>query len=159
MGQLCLIRDAASLIGLYLDGQKYVPDRAYWGQQDPQCQLLRKVQRQLDEYFQHQRRTFDLPLNPTGTTFQKQVWQQLQQIPYGQTWSYGDVAQELGQPTAARAVGAANSRNPIAIIIPCHRVVASNGNLTGYAGGVDRKQWLLSHEGMPQPQQQSLFTG
>ena len=158
LGELYLIRDASALIGLYLAGQKHVPDRAYWGQLDTRCSLLREVQRQLDQYFQHQRRTFDLPLNPMGTDFQKQVWQQLRQISYGQTWSYGELAQSLGQPTAARAVGAANGRNPIAIIIPCHRVIARNGKLTGYAGGVDRKQWLLSHEGMLRPQQRSLFT-
>jgi methylated-DNA-[protein]-cysteine S-methyltransferase len=88
----------------------------------------------------------DLPVNPGGTAFQQKVWQALRSIPVGQTWTYGELAKQLGQPTASRAVGMANSLNPISIVLPCHRVVGANGKLTGYAGGLDRKRWLLEHE-------------
>jgi methylated-DNA-[protein]-cysteine S-methyltransferase len=88
----------------------------------------------------------DLPVNPGGTVFQRQVWQGLRQIPPGETWSYGQLATHLGNPKACRAVGMANSLNPIAIVIPCHRVIGAKGKLTGYAGGLDRKSWLLNHE-------------
>ncbi len=88
----------------------------------------------------------NLPVNPGGTEFQQQVWQALRSIPVGKTWTYGELAQHLGKPTAARAVGMANSLNPISIVLPCHRVVGANGKLTGYAGGLERKRWLLEHE-------------
>jgi methylated-DNA-[protein]-cysteine S-methyltransferase len=88
----------------------------------------------------------DLPVNPGGTEFQQKVWQALRSIPVGKTWTYGELAQHLGQPTASRAVGMANSLNPIGIVLPCHRVVGANGKLTGYAGGLERKRWLLEHE-------------
>jgi methylated-DNA-[protein]-cysteine S-methyltransferase len=88
----------------------------------------------------------DLPVNPGGTAFQQKVWQVLRSIPVGRTWAYGELAKHLGQPTAARAVGMANSLNPIGIVLPCHRVVGANGKLTGYAGGLERKRWLLEHE-------------
>jgi methylated-DNA-[protein]-cysteine S-methyltransferase len=88
----------------------------------------------------------DLPVNPGGTEFQQRVWQALRSIPVGQTWTYGQLARHLGQPTASRAVGMANSLNPISIVLPCHRVVGANGKLTGYAGGLERKRWLLEHE-------------
>ncbi|CAM2005133.1 methylated-DNA--[protein]-cysteine S-methyltransferase [Acanthopleuribacter pedis] len=103
---------------------------------------------QLAEYFDGTRREFTLPLAPAGTTFQQAVWSQLNQIPFGQTCSYGDIANRLANPKAVRAVGAANGRNPIAVIVPCHRVIGANGTLTGYAGGLDRKSWLLNHEGV-----------
>ena len=101
---------------------------------------------QLSEYFANARRTFDLPLAPQGTLFQQQVWQLLCDIPYGQTASYSDIARRLGNPKAVRAVGSANARNPISIIVPCHRVIGANGSLTGYAGGLLRKSQLLSLE-------------
>lgn len=101
---------------------------------------------QLREYFAGVRTRFDLPLAPRGTAFQRQVWETLRPIPYGATTSYGAVAASIGRPTASRAVGAANGRNPIAIVVPCHRVVGSTGALTGYGGGMDRKRWLLDHE-------------
>lgn len=107
---------------------------------------FRDVRTQLEDYFSGTRRTFDLPLAPAGTAFQRRVWDALQGIPYGQTASYGDVARRIGQPLAAQAVGAANGRNPIAIVIPCHRVVGADGSLTGYAGGVVRKRQLLRLE-------------
>jgi methylated-DNA-[protein]-cysteine S-methyltransferase len=144
VNELLLTSDGRSLTGLYLKGQKHFPTiTPDWNETE---EPFDQVQQQLKEYFTHQRQTFDLPLNPQGTDFQQQVWKLLRQIPFSQTLSYGALAQMLGQPNASRAVGAANGRNPISIIVPCHRVIASNGNLTGYAGGVDRKQWLLNHE-------------
>ncbi|MEI6136525.1 MAG: methylated-DNA--[protein]-cysteine S-methyltransferase [Chloroflexota bacterium] len=104
--------------------------------------------RQLREYFDGTRTIFDLPLAPEGTAWQQRVWMALREIPAGETVSYGTIAARLGRPTASRAVGAANGRNPIAIVVPCHRVIGSNHTLTGYAGGLRRKQWLLAHEGV-----------
>ena len=110
---------------------------------------------QLDEYFSGARKIFDLKLSPGGTEFQQRVWNELLKIPFGRTVAYGDIAVKLGDKKAVRAVGTANGSNPIAIIIPCHRVIGQNGTLTGYAGGLQRKQWLLNHES---PQiQTSLF--
>jgi O-6-methylguanine DNA methyltransferase len=102
---------------------------------------------QLEAYFDGHLTTFSVPLNPSGTAFQQQVWGQLQAIPYGQTVSYGAIANGIGKPTASRAVGMANGKNPLTIIVPCHRVIGSNGKLTGYAGGLTRKQFLLALEG------------
>ena len=101
---------------------------------------------QLAEYFAGSRQDFDLPLRPQGTAFQQTVWQALLDIPYGTTESYGELARRIGQPTASRAVGLANGRNPISIVIPCHRVVGANGSLTGYGGGIERKRTLLDLE-------------
>ena len=101
---------------------------------------------QLDEYFAGQRNDFDLAVDPAGTPFQRDVWQALRTIPYGMTTNYGTLAQHLGKPKASRAVGAANGRNPISIVIPCHRVIGANGDLTGYAGGMARKESLLKLE-------------
>jgi methylated-DNA-[protein]-cysteine S-methyltransferase len=102
----------------------------------------------MDEYFEGSRKEFQLPLAPEGTDFQKRVWSELLNIPYGATCSYLDVARALGDANAIRAVGAANGRNPISIIIPCHRVIGADGSLTGYGGGLWRKEWLLRHEGV-----------
>ena len=104
------------------------------------------MRRQLEAYFAGQRQTFDLPLKPLGTAFQQCVWQALTTIPYAATTSYGRISQQIQRPKASRAVGAANGRNPIPIIIPCHRVIGSNGTLTGFSGGLAAKQWLLEHE-------------
>ena len=112
-------------------------------QEDP---FLQNVKKQLEEYFSGKRKKFDISLAPSGTLFQKSVWQALQKIPYGQTVSYKNVAEKINNPKAIRAVGMANNRNPIAIIIPCHRVIGSNGNLVGYAGGLKLKQKLLELE-------------
>jgi len=103
--------------------------------------------RQLTEYFSGQRRAFDLPLDPQGTVFQAAVWRQMLAVAFGRLTSYGRIARDIGRPLAARAVGMASGRNPIAIVIPCHRVVGSDGSLTGYGSGLWRKQWLLRHEG------------
>lgn len=102
---------------------------------------------QLSEYFDSQRKHFELPLDTAGTEFQKSVWQALLNIEFGKTCAYQDIAQTLGNPKAVRAVGSANGKNPVSIIVPCHRVIGANGDLSGYAGGVDRKAWLLKHEG------------
>lgn len=108
--------------------------------------VLVDAAKQLREYFAGTRDAFDLPLAPDGTAFQRRVWDALLAIPHGVTRSYGDIARAIGSPTASRAVGAANGQNPIAIIIPCHRVIGSSGSLTGYGGGMPTKKWLLEHE-------------
>jgi methylated-DNA-[protein]-cysteine S-methyltransferase len=108
---------------------------------------LEDLTTQLAEYFSGTRKTFDFPLAPKGTPFQLAVWHALLEIPYGDTISYAELARRIGKPSAVRAVGAANGANPIPVIIPCHRVIGSNGTLTGYGGGIERKQWLLAHEG------------
>lgn len=108
--------------------------------------ILRETARQLSDYFAQRRRAFDLPLEFRGTDFQREVWAHLLTIPYGETRSYLDVARALGNPAAVRAVGAANGRNPISIIAPCHRVIGTGGGLTGFGGGLDAKAWLLAHE-------------
>jgi methylated-DNA-[protein]-cysteine S-methyltransferase len=107
---------------------------------------VKECLKQLDEYFNGQRQEFFLNLEPAGTEFQKSVWRQLEKIPYGETTSYGKVANDLGKPSASRAVGSANGKNPIAIVIPCHRVIGSDGSLTGYGGGLWRKRWLIGFE-------------
>jgi len=110
----------------------------------PDC--LQEAVLQLEEYFSKKRKQFDLTLHPAGTAFQKKVWTQLQTVPFGKTASYQQMANELGDPKVIRAAASANGKNPIAIIIPCHRVIGSDGSLTGYAGGIHRKKWLLAHE-------------
>ena len=109
--------------------------------------LIKKITKQLDEYFSKKRTIFDIPIHYNGTPFQNKVWEELLKIPYGNTLSYGDIAKKLGKPPlTSRAIGTANSKNKIAIIIPCHRVIRSNGKLSGYAGGIDKKIWLSNHE-------------
>lgn len=108
--------------------------------------VLTATANQLHEYFEGRRTTFDLPLDPTGTEFQVQVWRSLATIEYGTTSTYGAQARSIGRPKAVRAVGAANGRNPLSIVLPCHRIVGANGKLTGFAGGLDAKRWLLDHE-------------
>lgn len=110
--------------------------------------VLKLTKQQLGEYFVGQRQSFDLPIKSDGTDFQKKVWQSLMTIPFGETWNYGQLAQSIGNKNASRAVGAANGKNPISIIVPCHRVIGANGTLTGYAGGLKAKEWLLKHEGV-----------
>jgi methylated-DNA-[protein]-cysteine S-methyltransferase len=109
--------------------------------------VLGEARRQLGEYFSGTRRRFDLPLAPRGTTFQQQVWQSLRDVPYGETISYATLAARIGKPSAVRAVGAANGRNPLPIVVPCHRVIGADGSLTGFGGGVPTKQFLLQLEG------------
>lgn len=132
------------LCGVYAEGQKYYPDTAALGVRDDAVAEDAVVQ--LTGYFAGVRTAFDLPLAPRGTAFQRRVWQALTGIPAGETRSYGEIAAALGSPGASRAVGAATGRNPISIIVPCHRLVGASGSLTGYAGGIERKRWLLDHE-------------
>lgn len=110
--------------------------------------IIDEAARQLNEYFAGSRHSFDLPLEPAGTDFQQSVWKVLRAIPFGETISYGEQARRLGDAKKARAVGSANGRNPLPIVVPCHRVVGADGSLTGFAGGIDTKKWLLSHEGI-----------
>ncbi|MBW5801003.1 methylated-DNA--[protein]-cysteine S-methyltransferase [Halomonas elongata] len=109
-------------------------------------EITERARQQLDEYFAGERRDFELPLAPRGTDFQRRVWEALATIPFGETRNYAEIAEQLGCKGGQRAVGAANGRNPISIVVPCHRVIGSDGQLTGYAGGIGRKQWLLAHE-------------
>jgi methylated-DNA-[protein]-cysteine S-methyltransferase len=111
------------------------------------CPLLDECARQLQAYFDGRLTAFDLPVAPAGTNFQQRVWQRLMAIPFGHTLSYGQLAETLQPPTSPRAIGNAVGRNPISIVLPCHRVLGSRGDLTGFAGGLDRKEWLLTHEG------------
>ena len=143
LGALRLYAVAGELVGLYLPAQA-----APRGVEQcvEQCDVLERVTAQLAEYFAGRRRTFDLPLSPRGTSFQVLVWDALTRIPLGETRSYRELARSLARPSAYRAVGAANGQNPISIIVPCHRLVGSNGDLTGYAGGIAAKRWLLDHE-------------
>ncbi|OAA25766.1 methylated-DNA-(protein)-cysteine S-methyltransferase [Frankia sp. EI5c] len=145
IGPLTLVAREGAIVGVFMEGGRHLPEPAWFGdhQEDP---LLAAAARQLDEYFAGRRTTFDLPLRPAGTDFQRRVWSALREIPYAETVSYGDLAHRLGQPGASRAVGLANGRNPISIIVPCHRVIGSDGSLTGYGGGLDRKRQLLALE-------------
>lgn len=142
LGPLLLTGDGEGLTGLYTDQHGRKPTDL--GDRDDD--EFAQARTQLEEYFAGERNDFDLPLNPRGTAFQRAVWQALRQIRYGSTMSYLQVAQQVGNPKAVRAVGSANSRNPISIIVPCHRVVGSDGKLIGYAGGFSAKRWLLDHE-------------
>ena len=146
IGTLCLCAEDDQLVGLYL------PDRPAPSGPRGRGGILARTAAQLTEYFAGERRDFDLALAPSGTEFQRTVWRALADIPFGTTCSYGDLARVVGRPSASRAVGAANGKNPIAIILPCHRVIGSSGELTGYGGGLPMKRWLLDHErGSVQP--------
>ena len=148
IGRLMLCADGTSLLGLYMDVPSRPPrDVANWVQ-DAGMAPLPEAARQLGEYFDGRRREFDLPMRMQGTEFQRRVWNVLREIPFGETMSYGQLAKRIAQPNASRAVGLANGRNPIAILVPCHRVIGADGSLTGYGGGLERKQWLLAHEGL-----------
>jgi methylated-DNA-[protein]-cysteine S-methyltransferase len=140
LGRLRLIADGDELTGIYLPLQQ-APEV-----HDTGAAVLAQAAAQLAEYFAGARRDFDVPLAPRGTEFQRLVWRELERIPYGETRSYGALACALGRPSASRAVGAANGKNPLSILVPCHRVIAGTGALTGYAGGIDAKRWLLEHE-------------
>lgn len=145
IGPLTLVSDGTALTGLYMDAPGELPDAAGW-QEDISLPVLGETARQLTEYFTGRRHAFELPLRWRGTEFMGRVWHALTAIPCGETRSYGQLARQLGSPGASRAVGLANARNPIAIIVPCHRVVGTDGSLTGFGGGLPRKQWLLDHE-------------
>lgn len=144
LGPLTLAAADGTLCGLYLEAQRHRPPQDTFGDRDPGPFV--DAVTQLAEYFAGTRTDFDLPITLAGTEFQRQVWAGLRQIPYGRTVSYGELADRLGQPSASRAVGLATGKNPLSIIVPCHRVVGSTGALTGYAGGLDRKRFLLDFE-------------
>ncbi|MBI2771849.1 MAG: methylated-DNA--[protein]-cysteine S-methyltransferase [Burkholderiales bacterium] len=147
LGVIIVAATAQGLAGLWFEGQRHMPDSSDWPQQ-PGHPVLREVFAQLDEYFAGARTRFDMPLDlQGGTPFQQSVWQALLAIPPGQTTSYGTLSQRIGKPAAVRAVGAAVGRNPVSIIVPCHRVLGTDGSLTGYAGGLERKSALLQLEG------------
>ncbi|GAB2771300.1 methylated-DNA--[protein]-cysteine S-methyltransferase [Amycolatopsis magusensis] len=147
IGELTLVAVGDRLAGLYMEEQRHRPPDERFGTRDETP--FAETTSQLKEYFAGQRTEFDLPLHFDGTEFQRAVWTELCRIPFGDTVSYAELAARVGRPSAVRAVGAANGRNPISIVVPCHRVIGSGGSLTGYGGGLPRKQFLLAFEGVP----------
>ncbi len=146
LGQILLTATAGALTGLHFVGEKYYPGVSRdWTRNDDMA-IMQSAVAQLDEYFAGKREAFDLALAPIGTEFQCKVWRALTTLRFGETLSYGELAQRIGNPNAVRAVGAANGRNPISIVVPCHRVIGASGALTGYAGGLARKEALLRLE-------------
>jgi methylated-DNA-[protein]-cysteine S-methyltransferase len=144
IGELTLVGDEHGLAGLYMEVQRHGPKRDPAWRRDPAA--LADAAEQLEQYFAGERTEFELELAPRGTAFQRRVWSLLLEIPFGETTTYGALAQRLGDPRTVRAVGLANGRNPISIVVPCHRVIGANGKLVGYGGGLDRKRALLAHE-------------
>ena len=147
LGRMLLVANGEALTGVYFSLQKYFPQDGDVRLDGDGVSVLDAAKQQLDEYFHDGRRQFELDLAPEGTPFQQRVWEALCRIPFGETRSYGDLARALGDTNKSRAVGAANGRNPITIIVPCHRVIGADGTLTGYASGLERKLALLSLEG------------
>jgi methylated-DNA-[protein]-cysteine S-methyltransferase len=146
LGKLLLTSDGRTVTGLFMTrlAEESAPELdARWKKDDGP---FREVCAQLEAYFEGEATSFDVPMDPAGTTFQRRVWRELCAIPYGTAISYMELARRIGRPTASRAVGGANGKNPISIIVPCHRVIAADGTLGGYGGGLDRKRWLLGHE-------------
>lgn len=143
LGRVLVVTSGQDLVGLSFDSLDRTP---VGGPSDREPDALVEVRSKLDEYFAGIRAAFDVPLRLEGTSFQLEVWSALLDIPLGTVATYGQIARQLGRPAAARAVGAANGRNPISIVVPCHRLVGTGGDLTGYGGGLDRKEWLLAHE-------------
>jgi methylated-DNA-[protein]-cysteine S-methyltransferase len=145
VGDLIAVEQSDLITGLYFGAHNDVPEPGW-----VECEgveVFDRLRSQLSEYFAGELQDFDLPLDPHGTEFQKSVWSALRQIPYGETVSYSDIATAIGNARAVRAVGGANGRNPIPIVIPCHRVVAADGGLGGFSSGLHNKEWLLNHEG------------
>ncbi len=150
IGPLTIVAEDGAICALYMDAQRHAPGPESFGLPgDAADEPFAPALAQLAEYFGGRRTAFDLPLAPAGTEFQRKVWAGLLAIPYGQTISYGELARRIGRPAASRAVGLANGKNPIAIVVPCHRVIGSDGSLTGYGGGLDRKRFLLALEQDP----------
>lgn len=144
IGELLLVGDGTALHRLHMqDGRRPAAIDPRWTRRD---EPFAHVAEQLRQYFAGERTAFELPLATNGNAFEQRVWRALQEIPYGATVSYGEIARRIGEPTAARAVGLANGRNPIAVIVPCHRVIGADGSLTGYGGGLERKRMLLDLE-------------
>jgi methylated-DNA-[protein]-cysteine S-methyltransferase len=152
VGPLTLVADGGALAGLYLDRHRHAPAPERFGPGgDPAAEPFATAAAQLEDYFAGRLTRFEVPLALAGTPFQREVWTALTQIPYGQTVSYGELAARLGRPQASRAVGLANGRNPVSIVVPCHRVIGAGGALTGYGGGLAAKQFLLTLEGAISP--------
>lgn len=145
LGPITLVVQDDALVALYMTDHRHAPAPATFGERVEDAMPV--AREQLAEYFACARRDFDLPLSSHGTPFQERVWQGLRDIPYGETWSYGKLAAHIGSVGGSRAVGLANGRNPISIIVPCHRVIGADGSLTGYGGGMERKEYLLRLEG------------
>jgi methylated-DNA-[protein]-cysteine S-methyltransferase len=146
VGKLKLVASTNALVAILWERERPNRIKLVMPKCEPQQPVLLKTERQLKEYFTGTRKEFHIPLEPAGTEFQKKVWRALQEIPFGQTRSYRELAKSIGSAKAVRAVGAANGRNPLSIVVPCHRVVGANGALTGFAGGLEVKAKLLTHE-------------
>jgi methylated-DNA-[protein]-cysteine S-methyltransferase len=145
IGRLIIASDGSAIAGVWMANAD--PRDVSWAERRGNDALLTQAREELLAYFAGRLRAFDIPLAPNGTEFQRRVWQELRTIPFGTTISYATLARRVNNTDAVRAVGSANGRNPIPIIIPCHRVIGSDGSLTGFGGGLDRKRWLLDHEG------------
>lgn len=160
VGTLTLAADDTGLRHIEFPENRHPVSRERWipGARGRAAEVLRETRAQLDAYFAGERTTFELPLHPAGTAFQVQVWTTLARIPFGSTWSYRDLAHAVGKPSATRAVGAANGRNPLPIVLPCHRVIGADGSLTGFGGGLPTKAALLQLEGaLPASRAADLF--
>lgn len=158
IGQLTLVAEGGVLTGIFFEGHWHLPPLESFGGKAPEDDpVFGAVQGQLAEYFRGERTVFDFQYKATGNSFQKKIWARLEQIPYGATTTYGDLAAELGEPGLAQAVGSAVGRNPLSIVIPCHRVVGKGGKLTGYAGGVPNKLFLLELEEPATVKESKLF--
>lgn len=147
LGELSLVAEEAGLIGVYFETYRHGRRPTPAWKRTPGWETLRTTRAQLEAYFAGDLTVFALPLAARGTPFQERVWYELRGIRWGETISYGELARRIGHPRAVRAVAGANARNPISIIVPCHRVIGSDGSLTGFGGGLERKRWLLRHEG------------
>jgi methylated-DNA-[protein]-cysteine S-methyltransferase len=147
LGALFATGAGGALTGVYFEGGRHAPAISPQWVEDPRAQPLEECARQLADFFAGKRQCFDLPMAPRGTPFQQRVWREIAAIPYGETITYAELARRAGAPGSARAAGAATGRNPLSIVVPCHRVIGSAGSLTGYAGGLDRKTRLLEIEG------------
>lgn len=147
LGELFAVSEAGALTGVYFTGGRHAPALSPVWHEDPAHEPLAACARQVGEYLAGRRRRFELPLAPRGTPFQRTVWDRIARIPFGETITYAELAAACGAPLAARAAGAATGRNPLSIVVPCHRVLGAGGALTGYAGGIERKTRLLALEG------------
>lgn len=145
-GEMLLLATEGGLAGLYFKGQKYFPKRDGAWQRSPNHTLLKQAKRELAEYFAGKRRRFSVALDPDGTPFQRSVWKAISKVAFGETTTYSELARRAGHAGSARAAGAATGRNPLSVIVPCHRIMGADGSLTGYAGGLQRKRALLALE-------------
>jgi len=148
-GEMLLVATEDGLSGLYFKGQKYFPKKDKAWRRAPNHAPLRQAKRELAQYFAGRRRRFEVPLDPQGTPFQRSVWKQISKVAFGKTTTYSELAHRAGHPGSARAAGAATGRNPLSVIVPCHRIMGADGSLTGYAGGLARKRALLQLESEP----------